>query len=277
MDTAVKEHATVGEIVDALPPIKPGPLQHFPAPAPVTPMQLLERAIDRGVSVEQLAGLMALQERWEAIERQRRADEARSAFVAAMAAFKANPPTIVKDKAATFEKGANAKPAYMFASLAQVAAVIGAALGAHGLSHRWHTEQVDGRVRVTCTVTHIGGHSESTSLEAAPDASGSKNPIQAIGSTTAYLEKYTLCALTGLAAGDQDDDAKADADETNRWIGADQKATLVDMLAEAKADVPAFLKFFKIETLDDLAVSRFTEAKQMLQTKINLAKKPDTL
>lgn len=260
MDTTTKEPATE---------LASGPIVHVPAI--VTPMVLLERAIERGVSVEQLSGLMALQERWEAIERQRRADEARSAFVAAMAAFKADPPTIVKDKAATFDKGSNAKPAYMFASLAQVAAVIGSALGKHGLSHRWLTEQVEGRVRVTCTVTHIGGHSESTSLEAAPDTSGSKNPIQAIGSTTAYLEKYTLCALTGLAAGDQDDDAKSV--DLGLPISDDQKRILVDMMREAKADVPAFLKFLGIGAIDDLPAKRFQDARDALQTKINLAKK----
>lgn len=279
MDTAVKEPATVGEQVDNLPePIKPGPLVHVAA---VTPMQLLERAIERGMNVEQLTGLMALQERWETIDRQRRADEARSAFVAAMASFKAVPPTIVKDKAATFEKGANAKAAYMFASLAQVAAVIGAGLAKYGLSHRWITEQVDGgRVRVTCTITHVGGHSESATLEAAPDTSGSKNPIQAIGSTTAYLEKYTLCALTGLAASDQDDDAKASG--AAEAISDEQKSTLIGLMRETEPDptklgarTERFLKFFKIASLDDLPASRFIEARDSLQEKANLARKPN--
>lgn len=271
-DVATKEPATVGEIIDQL----PAPRGAVPMAAPVTPMQLLERAIDRGVSVEQITGLMALQERWEVIERGRRADEAKSAFVAAMADFKANPPTIVKDKAATFDKGANARPAYMFASLAQVAAVIGAALGAHGLSHRWHTEQIEGRVRVTCTVTHIGGHSESTALEAAPDASGSKNPIQAIGSTTAYLEKYTLCALTGLAAGDQDDEGAGSGGQRGPTgaISAEQKEKLVELLKESDADIPKFLGYFKVETLDSLPAARFTDAKALLQQKINATKRP---
>ena len=62
---------------------------------------------------------------------------------------------------------------------------------------------------VICTISHWQGHAESTKLSAAPDNSGSKNSIQAIGSTISYLERYTLLALTGLATHDMDDDGNA--------------------------------------------------------------------
>jgi hypothetical protein len=56
------------------------------------------------------------------------------------------------------------------------------------------------------------GHSEEGAvLEGAPDTSGSKNSIQAVGSTVSYLERYTLLAATGLAAKDQDDDGRGGA------------------------------------------------------------------
>ena len=89
---------------------------------------------------------------------------------------------------------------------AEIIACINEALSEHGLSAAWETAQNNGSVTVTCKITHIMGHSESTSLTAAPDNTGSKNPIQAIGSTVTYLQRYTLLALTGLATYEQDDD-----------------------------------------------------------------------
>ncbi len=50
-----------------------------------TPYSILQLAIEKGASIDQLEKLMALQERHEA-------NESRKAYVAAMAAFKKNPP-----------------------------------------------------------------------------------------------------------------------------------------------------------------------------------------
>ena len=52
------------------------------------------------------------------------------------------------------------------------------------------------------------GHSESTTLQSPPDASGGKNSIQAIGSAVTYLSRYTLLAITGLATGENEDDGQ---------------------------------------------------------------------
>jgi hypothetical protein len=42
-------------------------------------------------------------------------------------------------------------------------------------------------------------------MSAPPDNSGSKNPIQAIGSTQSYLQRYTALALLGIATKDMPD------------------------------------------------------------------------
>ena len=59
---------------------------------------------------------------------------------------------------------------------------------------------------MTCILTHDMGHSEETSLEGSADNSGSKNSIQAIGSSVTYLERYSLLAATGLAVKNADND-----------------------------------------------------------------------
>lgn len=269
MDTATKEPATVGDIVDQLPAIV--------EPRTVTPMQLLQSAVEKGATVEQLAGLLALQERWEA-------NDARKAFVAALSAFKADPPTIIKNKRAGFDsKRTGERTDYEFATLDMVAAVIGEALSRHGLSHRWETKQAEGKISVTCVLMHRLGHSERVTLEAGADASGSKNSIQAIGSTVTYLERYTLLAATGLAAKGQDNDTKNIGADDGATISPEQKAKLVSLMQEAEPDAEKlgartkrFLKFFKVDTLDNLPANRFTEARDILQSQANAAKTPVT-
>ncbi len=146
----------------------------------------------------------------EDIERiKERANEAKKAYVVAMAAFKANPPKILKDKNVNYPTSKGTTD-YHHATLGNVTTCINTTLSEHGLTASWVTSQDNGAVKVTCKITHIMGHSEETSLTAPPDSTGSKNAIQAIGSTVTYLQRYTLLALTGLATYEDDDGAGAD-------------------------------------------------------------------
>jgi hypothetical protein len=167
----------------------------------ITPMDMIHVAIQQNADIDKLEKLMALQERWEA-------NEARKAFVTALSGFKRNPPEIFKNKLVSFATS-KGKTEYNHATLDQVAASVSAAMSPHGLSFRWQTEQEGGLIRVTCIIMHSQGHSESVTLHAAPDESGGKNSIQAIGSAVTYLQRYTLLAATGLATREQDDDGVA--------------------------------------------------------------------
>ena len=168
----------------------------------ITPMSIIQQAVASGADVEKLGQLMALQERWEA-------NEARKAFTVAMGNFKAAKIVVGKNKNVAF-----GQTRYNHATLENVCDTLGDELSKHGLSFRWHTEQVEGgKVRVTCILTNVLGHSESSWMEASPDTSGQKNAIQAIGSVITYLQRYTALAVTGTATGEMDDDGKG-FDET---------------------------------------------------------------
>ena len=165
-------------------------------PEPVTPMQMLQTALSKGASIEQMAQLLDLQDRWEKME-------ARKAFVVAMNAFKANPPAVLKTVKVAF-----GQTKYSHASLDDASEIIGSALAQVGISHRWNVEQTEGKIRVTCILTHSLGHSEQVPMEATPDTSGSKNSIQAIGSAVSYLQRYTLFTAAGIAPKNVDDDGR---------------------------------------------------------------------
>ena len=163
-------------------------------------MALINRAAtDATFDVAKLDALLAVKERWEK-------EEARKAFVVALNKFKADPPTLTKNKQVKFDR-----TEYRHATLDQVSLVIGKALAAVGISHRWDVHQETPAIKVACVLTHDQGHSERVEMAAGADSSGSKNGIQAIGSTVTYLQRYTLLAATGMAVKGQDDDgAKAE-------------------------------------------------------------------
>jgi len=164
-----------------------------------TPGDLLRIALESGADLDRLERLMDLQAKWEA-------GEARKAWVKAMTEFKAEPLEIFKRKHVSFTTRDGDTTSYKHAELSDVADVVVPAMARHGLSHRWDVKQEAGRIIVTCTVTHAAGHSESVTMDAAPDDSGKKNNIQKVASAVTYLQRYTLLASTGLATKSEHDD-----------------------------------------------------------------------
>lgn len=224
----------------------------------ITPMEMLQIAVQQGADLEKLKQLMDLQDRWEK-------NEARKAYVVAMNAFKKNPPDIYKTKHVQF-----GDTQYDHAMLSNAAELIGAAMSKEGLSFRWDCEQLEGgTIRVTCVITHIQGHSERVALQAGADQSGKKNNIQALGSTVSYLQRYTLFAATGLAAKGVDDDGKSSEIE---YITESQAADLGALLDEVKANRVAFLDYFKIGKLEELPAKAYQQAVAMTEAKRKKAK-----
>lgn len=226
-----------------------------------TPMAMIASAVSRGASIETIERLIALQERMES-------NEARKAFVAAMAEFKAESLTIVKNKQVGFaSKGSDIRTAYSHATLDTIVAAVGPKLAEVGLSYRWKTEQLEGGlIQVSCIVRHILGHTEETALRASPDQSGSKNNVQAVGSTVTYLSRYTLMSALGLASADQDDDGSGGEDST---ITLEQVSELQDVLAAGNANIGAFCKYLNISALVDITAANFPSAMAAAKKKLN--------
>jgi len=178
--------------------IKTGEFRQVTNVGSAIPMQsngqpdLLAMFIQSGnTDVESLKELMALKKEYEA-------NEAKKQYVVAMNNFRKACPAVTKTKS-----GHNCKYAGLAESIDQIKDI----MADNGISHRWTTgKDSDGYVLVTCIVAHIGGHEESVTLTGEPDTSGSKNSIQAVGSTVSYLQRYTLFAALGLASSDEDTD-----------------------------------------------------------------------
>jgi len=165
--------------------------------------RLIDLAIAKGANAEQLASLLDTQLRWEA-------NEARKAFIVALEEFKKEVPKIIKSKKVSFPTTSGGLTQYSHAELDKANDIIIPALMRVGLTHTWDCEDVNGRTTVTFVLRHTkSGHTEKmASLSGPADTSGGKNSIQAIGSTTSYLQRYTMFASLGLVPEGVDDDGR---------------------------------------------------------------------
>ena len=117
---------------------------------------------------------------------------------------------------------------------------------------------------MTCVISHRDGYSEETTLTAGNDESGNKNSIQAIGSAATYLQRYTLKLALGLSAAKDDDGRGSEGEPV---ISEKQVADLKALAEEVRANVPMFLRYMKIKSLDELPAKRYTEAVRELEKK----------
>lgn len=220
----------------------------------VTPTAILGQAYANGAPIEELTKLLELQEKYE-----RR--EAEKAFNVALAEFKADAPKIIKDKSVSF-----GDTAYKHASLANVVYTISERLSEYGLSHKWETQQNDNYISVKCVLSHKLGHSASVQLSAPADNSGKKNAIQSIGSTVSYLQRYTLLAITGLAADDHDDDGRGSGVQSD-YITFEQVQDLETLVAELGGDLGKICEYYQVSSPNELPAEKYQTIVTSIRTK----------
>lgn len=135
------------------------------------------------------------------------ADKATEANLAsALAAFQKALPKI--SKGSTADAGTYK---FKYADLADISAAVLPLLGEHGLSFSARpTLDEGGRFVLAYELLHVSGDSRSGAYPL--PASGSP---QQIGSAITYSRRYALCAVTGVAA-DEDDDGQAVKDTAVR-------------------------------------------------------------
>lgn len=233
-----------------------------PAEAPATSlMRIIDRAAtDQTFDIAKLQQLLAVKERWEA-------NEARKAFNVAFANFKAKAVKIIKRTEVT-DGPLKGK---FHANLFDVVDATTPHLSKHGLTISWSlTKDEPAWMEISCTLRHIGGHSESVSMGGAPDVGPGRNAIQARGSAKSYLERYTATAILGLAAQDADNDGNVSGDlGLNEGVVADHLAAI-----EACADIPSLQKAFSEaytvaqKAKDKPSMRKFIQAKDVAKAKL---------
>ncbi len=157
---------------------------------------MVERMLATNPTPEALEKLLSLQREWEK-------DEAKRAYDSALVELKRDlPPFLIRDKTVDYTS-AKGRTHYTHTSLAGAMETVTPMLSNYGFSLTWKPGSDDkGQVTVTAKLAHRLGHSEESTLKAAPDSTGNKNGPQAVASTVTLLARYACLGLLGLATAD---------------------------------------------------------------------------
>ena len=151
---------------------------------------MIERAtLNPEVDIDKMERLLQMQER--VLDRQ-----ALMAYSAAMAAMQTELPSIA-------ERGKTNNGHY--ATLEDIVDTVRPIMKKHGFAVSFRIQTQERGIKVTGVLMHKDGHREETSMLLPADTSGSKNAVQAFGSSTSYGKRYVLCALLNITTRGQDD------------------------------------------------------------------------
>lgn len=213
-------------------------------------------AADPNVDIDKLERLLQMQERVLA-------RDARAAYFAALAEMQPNLPVIGERGAISTDRGKTVQSTY--ALWEDVNEAIRPILAEHGFALSFKVRRTEGEIITTGILSHRGGHSEETELSLPTDASGSKNAVQAVGSSTSYGKRYTAFALLNLTStGEDDDGQKGGRPEP---VDKDRHQLLNDLCEAVGADKVKLCQHLKVESLRDVPASKFDYALGRLKEK----------
>lgn len=159
---------------------------------------LISQAIDKGISVETMERLLAMR-------RELKEERAREAFTTALSQFQQDCPVIKKTKVVMNKDGTSVR--YKFAPIDGITGQVKKPLADNNLSYSWDTKKVEGNMEVTCKVTHIMGHSETSTMEIPVDKDGFMTAPQKVLSAVTFAKRNTLLNALGITTADEDTDA----------------------------------------------------------------------
>lgn len=213
-------------------------------------LAVVERAAsDPNVDIEKMQQMLDMQERIMN-------KNAEIAFNQAMARLQPQLPVIEKTS-----KAHNSK----YAKYEHIDAKVRPLYSKEGFSVSFDSKREGDLVTYYGYLNHVDGYSRTAEMVLPADNSGSKNTIQAIGSTMSYAKRYLLCMLLNIVTVDEDDDGLSASSEP---IDEEQLKFLQDMLAETETDVRKFCSdFAKVDALANIKKKDYPRLKNALANK----------
>lgn len=231
-------------------------------------LSMFERfATDPSIPLDRLERLMAMQDKM-------RADRARDAFTLAMSQMQPELPTVDKNGAIVIYAKDDVKrekppiQSTSFATWEDINEAIRPFLGKYGFSLSFKAERVGDQVVISGILKHRDGHQETTTLPLALDTTGSKNNVQAVGSSISYGKRYTagmLLNINSRAKHEADDDGKAAG--APACIDADQAQTLREKIELTNSNLKVFLDLAGAESLETIRADKYDMLTQKLEAK----------
>lgn len=245
---------------------RPSQLPAVQSDRPVTMLDIINRAaFDPMVDADKIERLMEM-------ARRVKADDAKASYISALVIMKPLLPVIDrKGRIIIHEKGTaktdvNIIQSTAYARWEDIDEAITPILNEHGfvLTHRCGVG-AEGRITVTGVLSHKMGHEEQTTMQLPLDTSGSKNNVQAVGSSTSYGKRYTASLLLNLRTKGEDDDGKEGGGDGN--VTEEQADRILELLKRDNMSVPKFCQFFKIDNVLGLPAKKYSDAIEVINTR----------
>lgn len=229
------------------------PSDDLPAQADSTAiLAMIERAArDPSVDIDKMERLVQMQER--VLKR-----NAEQAFNEAMKAAQEDMPRVVRD-------ASNTSTESKYARLETIAKAINPVVTKYGFSMSFGTAEskLPDHYRVTCLVSHIGGHSREYFADVPSDLAGpkgtqNKTKTHAFGSTMSYGRRYLTLLIFNVALINEDDDGNRSGG--HEFISEEQVDELTKLIVETGGDVSKFCAFAKVASLASIFANRYEAA-----------------
>jgi hypothetical protein len=228
-----------------------------PANAVMNILAVIERAaMNPEIDVLKMEKLLEMQERIMA-------KQAEMAFNQAMTALQAKLPSVNKSGMIEFEdKNKNLRQT-PFARYEDIDAVIRPLLIEAGFSITFNSEWGETGALIFGTLSHRDGHHKTASIRLPLDTSGSKNNLQAMGSTLSYGKRYLVGMLLNIVTKGEDDDGKGATP-----VLTNEQAVEIDLLVgQVKADKAKFLSYMGVKDVREIKATDYQKAMTMLNAK----------
>jgi hypothetical protein len=226
-------------------------------PEPANILEIVSRAAaDPNIDVAKTEKLLEMYERISA-------KNAEVAFNLAMKASQEEMPKILRNKE-------NQQTNSRYADLEQVNAAIVPVYTKHGFSLSFGTADcpIAGHFRITCLVSHIGGHSRSYQADVPIDMTGmkgnqNKTATHGFGSTMSYGRRYLTLLVFNITLTNEDKDGNQSAE----GLSDEQIANIEALLTETSSDKGRFLKYLKVSSLGDIPAANYSTVVKLLEAK----------
>lgn len=176
--------------------------------------------------------------------------DAQMAYNAAMSKLQSELPTINEKGQIEVNKVVRSK----YAKFEDINEAIRPLLKKHGFSVSFKSNFTDQMLDITGIISHKQGHSEDTTMRLPFDTSGSKNDVQAIGSSVSYGKRYCVCMLLNIATGGEDNDGNQPEQQT---ITSDQAGKLIGAAKSVGKDVSYICKKAGVNKVEELWAIRY--------------------
>ena len=226
---------------------------------------ILQRAVDKGTSAEEIRELLSLYREMQAMKAEQEFNVAFTAYQGECPKFRrtSGVDTVTK-------KGARIK--YDYADMEEIGETARPVLCAHGLSFNFVGEvKIEERGNMLllwtpCTLRHVAGHKETQSFPIPVDREAYMSAPQQFASALTFGKRQALLMVLGAYTADPDNDAAAP--ETLEPITPEQVGLLITLLRKSKSDKKRFLAFMHVDSLDKISQARYPEAIAALQRKL---------